>query len=131
MMDDVCSRWGWIVWGENGFRTLKIWFLASATASNRLLHDANRLLGLENVILAPGTASNRLLSSANRLLTVCRNSENGFDRIFQTVSPFQSPFEALGSLLNVFFYNEEFGISGRLNYVGSSKTYGFVEFCGM
>ena len=96
MMDDVCSRWGWIVWGKNGFRTLKIWFLASATASNRLLYDANRLLGFENVIfhfclsanrllydanrlhclknviLALGTASNRLLSSANRLLTVCR-----------------------------------------------------------
>ena len=24
MMDDVCSRWGWIVWVKNGFRTLKI-----------------------------------------------------------------------------------------------------------
>ena len=95
-----------------GFRNIKIWFLASATASNRLLAGANRLLGLENVIFrfclsanrllfdanrlhclenvifAPGTASNRLLSSANRLLTVSRNSENGFDRIFQTVSPF-------------------------------------------
>ena len=81
---------------KNEFRNIKIWFLASATASNRLLYDANRLLGFENVIfhfclsanrllfdanrlhclknviLAPGTASNRLLSSANRLLTVCR-----------------------------------------------------------
>ena len=43
------------------------------------------------------------------------NFRNGFDRNFQTVSPFQSPFEALGSLLNVFYYYEGFGISGRLN----------------
>ena len=79
-----------------GFRNIKIWFLASATASNRLLAGANRLLGLENVIFrfclsanrllfdanrlhclesvifAPGAVCNRLQSGANRLLTVCR-----------------------------------------------------------
>ena len=37
---------------------------------------------IRNVIFGPGTESNRLLSGANRLLTVCKISENGFDRIF-------------------------------------------------
>ena len=55
-------------------------------------------------------------------------SENGFDRIFQTVGPFKSPFEALESLRDVLSYEMGFGISGRLNYVGSSKTYCFVNF---
>ena len=95
-----------------GFRNIKIWFLASATASNRLLYDANRLLGLENVILVPGTASNRLLSSENRLLTVCRILETLKSHIFRTVSPFRPPFEALGSLLNVLSYYVGFGNCG-------------------
>ena len=38
-----------------GFRNIKIWFLASATASNRLIYDANRLLGFKNVFFASVT----------------------------------------------------------------------------
>ena len=91
-------------------------------SANRLLFDANRLHCLENVIFAPGAVCNRLLSGANRLLTVCKISENGFDRIFQTVSPFKSLFEAMGSLLNVLSYYVGFGNCGRLNYVGSLKS---------
>ena len=65
-----CDFWPWnrkqsiAVWLQSIAQSLKCEFLASDLVCNRLLVDANRLL------------------------TVCRNSENGFDRIFQTVSPF-------------------------------------------
>ena len=58
-------------------------------------------------------------------------SETSKIRIFRTVSPFWPPFEALGSYLDVFSYKKGFGISGRFNYVGSSKTYCFVNFYGV
>ena len=45
MMDDVCSRWRWIVWDKNGFRTLKIWFFGSGSVVNRFTTVVNRFTG--------------------------------------------------------------------------------------
>ena len=47
--------------------------------------------------------------------------------IFRTVSPFWPPFEAIGSLSNVFSYHDGFGISSRLNCVGILETYRFGD----